>query len=107
MGGTGIELVRKLISCVEAAEDVMKHARKDDGSVRLPKTLMQASEHMRRTLETTAKLHESMVSLQKLDRYMEAIFAELKQEAPEVAQRVLARLRETNGRYRAGAPSKN
>lgn len=103
LSGTAIELVSGLISCVQAAQDVMRHARKEDGSVRLPKTLMQASEHLRKTLETTARLHESMVTLQKLDRYMEAIFAELKDEAPEVAQRVLGRLRAVNTRYRASA----
>jgi hypothetical protein len=60
LSGTAIELVSGLISCVQAAQDVMRHARKEDGSVRLPKTLMHASEHLRRTLETTARLHESI-----------------------------------------------
>lgn len=102
MGGSGIAVVEKLMLCVQAGVDCMEHARHADGRVRISKTLIAASEHLRKTLETAARLHESMVSMQKLERYMDAMFAELEVESPDLAARVLARLKAVDATWRAG-----
>jgi hypothetical protein len=106
IGPAGIGLVEALEQCVRAATDVMQHSRHADGKVRLGKSLIAASEHMRRVLETAAKIHESMVTIQRLGAFHEALEAELGIEAPEVRARVVKRLQEVTAKWRtdAGAP---
>ncbi len=101
MGGSVVYVLEKLMLCIQAACDVMANSRHADGKVRIAKTLVGASEHLRRTLETAVKLHESLVSLQKMERFMDAILGELEAETPETAKRVIARLRALDAKWRS------
>lgn len=90
-GGT-ISAIGQLQDCMHAARQVMKHARTTDGDVRMAKTLLTASEHLRRCLETTARLAEAMRSVAEVDRFHQAVMEEVAREAPAVTERILMRL---------------
>ncbi len=106
IGPAGVGLVEALRSCVTAAHDVMAHSRHPDGKVRLGKSLIGASEHLRKTVETVARIHETMVSTQKLGAFYDALHLELEQEAPDLRARVVARLRAVTAKWQdEAAPS--
>ncbi len=90
-GPSAIAVIQRLQDCVRAAEEVMAHARAD-GRVRNAKLLLQASEHLRRCLDTAARLHEAMRSVNDLDRFHAAVLAEVAKEAPLCAERIVTRL---------------
>jgi len=86
-----LDLLRESIA---TAQQVMAFARNGDGSVRMAKTLLAASEHMRRTLETATKVHEAMRDVQQVEQQQQIILDEIKKESPETAMRIVRRLQE-------------
>lgn len=84
-----MELIR---SCIQTAEEIREAARGPDGKIRLTKTALAASEHLRRSLETAAKLHEAIRDVQQTEAMHAAIISEIEAESPELAMRVLRRL---------------
>jgi len=86
-----LDLLRESIA---TAQQVMTFARNSDGSVRMAKTLLAASEHMRRTLETATKVHEAMRDVAQVEQQQQIILDEIAKEAPEVALRIIRRLQE-------------
>ncbi len=91
-GNTTVSVIGHLHNCMETAEQVMAHARTDEGEVRDARLLLSASEHLRRSVETVAKLYQAIKHVQKLDAFHEAVVAEIADESPELAERVLARI---------------
>lgn len=95
-GRGGLDLLAKLRQCVENAEAVVRFAQKEDGSVRLPKTLLAASEHLRRSVETLVRLQDSIHKVSQIDEFHNAIIdmlEDLHREHPEVSLIMLGRLR--------------
>lgn len=92
-GGT-LAVVEQIQACVKAALQVMEYARHEDGKVRVPKILLAASEHLRRSLETAARLQEAMFEMADIERFHAAIFEELRRESPELAERIVLRLQQ-------------
>lgn len=91
--GTGpIPVIDHLRKCTKAADDVIAYARTTEGRVRNAKLLLTASEHMRRTIETAARLYEAMRSVNQVDAFHAAIIEEIARESPEVAGRILERV---------------
>ncbi len=90
--GGAINAIGQLQDCIRAAQQVMGHARTPEGGVRMAKTLLAASEHLRRCMETTARLAEAMRNVAEVDRFHEAILAEVAKESPACAERILVRL---------------
>jgi hypothetical protein len=98
-----VEFVAKLQACVSAAEQVMAFARKEDGSVKMSKTLLAASEHLRRSLETAVKLHEAIRTVSDIEQFHDELIAlvgDVAREHPPAAELLLTRMREVAARWR-------
>lgn len=97
VAGTGgvIPVIDRLKQCIEIAEQLIAHARGPDGKPRMAKTMLAASEHMRRTLETAVKLQESLLQLERVDRFhaqVLAVIEEVAREFPEAGELITRRL---------------
>ncbi len=102
-GMTTATVVRRLQSCIEAAEQVMAFARKDDGTVKMPKTLLAGSEHLRRSLETAVKLHEAMRTMANIEQFHDELIGlvqEVAKEYPPAAELLLNGMRRIAARWR-------
>ena len=100
VGPAGIGVVEALQQCVRAALDVMQHSRHPDGKVRLGKTLVSASDHLRRTLETAARVHETFVGIEKINLFYEALMSAVEEASPEVRFKVMSYIDAVNARWR-------
>ncbi|MDR3519025.1 MAG: hypothetical protein P4M00_24770 [Azospirillaceae bacterium] len=100
--GGMIPVLEKLRTCIAVAEQVIAQAEQgvSGGGKRAGATefrlLLMASEHLRRTMETAAKLHDRVTTIAQLERFHAAIFDELRAESPEIAERVVRRLQRIN-----------
>jgi hypothetical protein len=95
-GHGALDVLAKLRQCVENAEAVVSFARKEDGSVKMAKTLLAASEHLRRSVDSVVRLQESIHNVSQIDQFHRGIVAmleDLHREHPQVAHIVLGRLR--------------
>ena len=91
-GAGTIPIIERLQECIRAAQEVMRHARHDDGKVRNAKLLVSASEHLRRSLETSVRLFEAMRQIDQVDRLHTLIMEEIERESPACAERIVTRL---------------
>lgn len=99
-GGAGVvPMVDRLSACIKVAEELMAHARTEDGKPRNAKLLLNASDHLRRSVETVVRLQEAMMQVMHVERFHEAVFQVLREEKPELVERVLLRLRQINAQY--------
>lgn len=87
-----IPIITRLNTCLTVAEDLMRHARTDEGKVRNSRLLLGASEHLRRCLETAAKITDTIMRADKIERFHAAIVEEIMKESPATAERILGRL---------------
>jgi hypothetical protein len=62
-------VIERLNICLTAADQLMTHARTDDGKVRNARLLLAASEHPRRCIETAAKITDTLMRADKVERY--------------------------------------
>jgi hypothetical protein len=93
MTASGLLPVMTLLQdCIRHAQDLITHARGTDGGVRNARLLMQASEHLRRAVETAAKLNETVAIQQEMQAFHTACLSEIAIEAPAVQERILNRL---------------
>lgn len=93
IAGRGVvDAIGYIQKCIGVALRVIEHAETPDGGIRLTKTALAASEHLRRCLETAVRLSEGMRNLQEADRFFSRVMEEIAKEAPEVAERILMRL---------------
>jgi hypothetical protein len=67
--------------------------------VRNSRVLLAASERVGRTLERAARIQDSLTQAAPVENFHRAIFAALKEESPEGAERVLVRLRQLNAAW--------
>ena len=84
--------IQGIEKCMNAANMVIAHSRHPDGRIRLGKTLMLASEHMRRVTETIERLKDTIESIEATDAFYDDLVATLESTAPQVHARVMARL---------------
>jgi hypothetical protein len=87
-----IPIMQLMRECQAAAKKVMAYAETKDGAVRNAKLLLMASEHMRRTGETMARIQESVTDVQRLRALNAMIVDEISKESPACAQRIVRRL---------------
>lgn len=97
--GNPIDVMMKLRTCVDVADDLIRHARTDDGKVRNAKMLLGASEHLRRCMATAAQLQEAMLEVAHIERFHAAIFDVLREESPVLVERVLVRIKQLNRQW--------
>ena len=87
-----IPVTEQLNTCMEVARELMRHARTEDGRVRNGRQLLAASEHLRRCLETAARITDTLHRAEKVERFHQAIIEEIARESPIVAERILTGL---------------
>lgn len=93
--GGMIPVIEKLVGCIRTADQLIAHARTDDGKVRSARLLLAASEHMRRNLETAVRLQEAMRQAADMERFHAKIMAVVRSVAarhPEVAEEIITGL---------------
>ena len=62
-GTSAIPVMALVSECVATAQALKRHASNPDGSPRNTKLLLQSSDHLRRTVETAARLTQLMVEI--------------------------------------------
>ena len=92
-----IGVVDQLRRCSAAAERVMKHASTEDGKPRNAKLLLAGSEHLRRVIDTTVRLHQSLMGAAQVDRFHKEVIEAIALESPACAERIVQRLRQVTG----------
>jgi hypothetical protein len=96
-----IPVITLLNECIVVARQVIAHARAIDGGVRNSKLLLSASEHLRRNLETAAKITELMLRSDRIEKFHVAVIEELSLESPALAERAAMRLARLSNRWAA------
>jgi hypothetical protein len=96
------KMVVRLEACMVNCEDVFAHSRTPEGRVRLAKTLMQATDNMRRTIEAATKLHQTLMASGEVERFKAELVATIRAVAaayPEASRVLLSRIQELSGRW--------
>lgn len=91
-GGGGLRLLDRLARVVADAELVVAHAKTAEGGVRNAKLLLSAGDALRRVAETILRVTESMHEVDQVTKFHDEIFAALREESPELAERIVRRL---------------
>jgi hypothetical protein len=84
-----LQHLQQTIQDVLRVRSVAYHA---DGRVRNSRMVLKAAEEMRKSLETVVKLQAAMNDAAALERFHGAILDVIRQESPDLAQRVMRRL---------------
>jgi len=86
----------ELNRCIDNANKVVEYAKREDGQVRNAKLLLTASEHLRRTIETSARLMEMLWDIKRTEQFHQAIFRRLKERDPAFVELILNDLKQLN-----------
>lgn len=78
--------------CIQHGENVLKYCTLPDGKIRNPKMYLQASNHIRASVESLGKISERLNDAQRIEQVHAAIFDEIRKCDPETAERILHRL---------------
>lgn len=88
-----------LQTIMDTALRVLAFSHTPDGKVRNPKLALSSGETLRRCLETAAKLYESINNTAQVERFMAEVVAELHLASPDMARRVVERMRVVQSRW--------
>lgn len=99
--GRSLPILQHLQQTIEDVLRVRSVAYHADGRVRNSRMVLKAAEEMRKSLETVVKLQAAMNDAAALERFHGAILDVIRQESPELAQRVMRRLDELAMRWGA------
>ena len=100
-GGGGLRILDKLAAIVADAELVVRHAKREDGSPRNAKLLLAAGDALRRAAETTLKVVAAMHEIDQVEKFHSEIIDALREESPELAERVVRRLQRLSAKWGA------
>lgn len=92
VAGGVVSFTASLRRCVATAEQVLRQSTAPDGSIRTPRLALNASDHLRRCLETAARVAVAMRDLQNLRRFHLAVIDVVRAENPDAAERLLRSL---------------
>lgn len=84
-----LPVVELLHGCIGVFQQAVEFGRAKDGSMRNPALMMKASEHLRRAIETAAKLNETVAAQQEMTRLHEIIMGEIARVAPETERSII------------------
>ena len=90
-----VDVMERLQTCLAAAERVLAYASTEDGKVRNAKLTLQASEHLRRCLDTAARISDTIARAETIGEFNQAVVDAVVDEVPEAADRILARIERT------------
>lgn len=97
------EIEAQLATVITTVRDVLEYARTPEGKVRNAKLLLSAAGSLRQSLDTALRISDALQSISKADRFFEAVFSEIKQESPELAERIVHRLRQVSSAWHLAA----
>lgn len=98
-GGLSMPVIAHLQGILEDVQRVRATAFTADGQLRNGRMLLRVSEEMRRLMETVVKLQAAMHDIAGLERFHRAIIDAIREESPELAERVLKRLDDLAARW--------
>ena len=98
-GSARLAFVDLIGECLKDAEQLRTYARSDDGNIRSAKILLMASAHLRKTVETAARIQETLASMAQLDEFHRAIMETVAEESPACAERIVMRLRQLSNTW--------
>ncbi len=102
-GRGALDVLATLRTCIENAEAVVQFARHPDGRVKMSRTLLAASEHLRRSVDSVVRLQASIHNVSQIEEFHRGIVAMLEdvaREYPQIAPLVLGRLRAMTAAWR-------
>lgn len=88
-----LPVLQLLRESIEIAQDLIKHSRGSDGKVRNARLMLAGSEHLRRAVETAAKLNDTVAAQQEMQQFHRVVLEEVGLEAPALQERILRRIR--------------
>lgn len=86
---TAIDQVR---DCIQHADNVVQYCTLEDGRIRNPTLYLKASNHMRASVESLAKIAERLNDAQRIEQVHAAIFEEISKADRDTAERILQRI---------------
>jgi len=92
-------IIDNLQSCMTAASMVMANAQRAPNDPRSARLVLQASETLRRTMETAIRLHDALWNAARVEEFHAAIIAEVAANDGPTAERIMARLEEIAHRW--------
>lgn len=101
--GIGVgPMVTQLELCINTARRLLKQSEGEGGKIRNARQAMAASEHLRRCVDTMARLTETLIACQNVEDFHKACIDVISSENPEAAQKIILRLRQMNMSRRGG-----
>ena len=97
-------VMEMLAECVSSARQIMQALTTEDGKVKNSRMFLTASEHLRRSLETAAKIYSGMEEIQQVAKFHAAVVEELRLESPTLAARVVQRMQALSRQWGVAAP---
>lgn len=94
-----VEFSAIMSRCISTAERVLRQATAADGAIRQPRLALVASEHLRRCMETAARVAATMREVENLSRFHAEVVDAVRAESPEVAERLTQRLLQISDRW--------
>lgn len=91
----------RLQTMIETTNRVLDYSLHADGRIKNPRMVLASVEATRKALETTLKLYEAVDPIKVLQQFLAEVMAELRTMEPELAMRVVDRLRDLQGRWSA------
>ena len=94
-----VEFSAIMSRCVATAERVLRQATAADGTIRQPRLALVASEHLRRCMETAARVATAMHEVNNLARFHAEVVDAVRAESPQPAERLTQRLLQIADRW--------
>lgn len=98
-GTPTIKVIERLNQAIDAMDQLMAHARSEDGKVRNAKLLLGAADKLRSCLDTAVRIQQAMRSVDEVDRLHAAMIAEIAKCDPVLAERVIRAMRAVSSRW--------
>lgn len=91
------ELIACIKECIDDAQRLKRHAQAADGDkIRNARLYLNASEQLRKCIETATRLSETMYEIQRVETLFNVFFERVKSRDPEVVKLILEDLRRLN-----------
>jgi hypothetical protein len=87
-----VPVLELLGDCIQTAKGLIEHARTAEGKVRNARLLLQGSEHLRKAIETAARLNETVAIQQEMQEFHRIVLEEISNEPLAVQARIFQRI---------------
>jgi hypothetical protein len=98
---SGIPVMERLQGCLDVFDALLRISKREDGSIKNVGLAGNAAREIRKTIQTLANV-QGILQNRQMDeqkQFVEDVIAIIKMEAPDVRERIVARLRALNQRY--------